>query len=467
VGHGFRLAAGLPRGVLLVFLLAPLLAGQPLVNLNVIAVDRQGQPVPNLRAEDFQILDNGKPRDIAWFRPVSRKGLKAPATFILLDLFNADLAARGLSVNEITRALERLESADNVYLHLLTSTAKIFAIHAVTPPGAQPEAGDGPWTRRIKPMMDQALRQVNALKSQDDRLAWLRIEPTWKALSELTSQMAQVPGPKSFVWITQGVENGYIEVGRQVHLDTAPLRNFAAGLNALETAAYAVEQRPSGSLPPQNEGSPGDTLAQVSALTGGRVFPTDTTTQAIKAAASDALRVNYRIAFLPDRLDGKYHKIRVTTTRKDIKIQTTQNYYAIAEPDREQKEEALVDAIGASPFDYPEIGLAVTNAPGPSTPGILSFAIKVDAADVLFLKEGARYKASLAIAVVESDSSGRKTLVDDGMPLDLDLSAEEYANAMTDGIAITRRAKVDETVRQRRLVVMDRNSNLAGTLTVK
>jgi len=40
-----------------------------------------------------------------------------PRPFILIDLFNADFAARGLSANEIVRTLEKLESADNVYLY--------------------------------------------------------------------------------------------------------------------------------------------------------------------------------------------------------------------------------------------------------------------------------------------------------------------------------------------------------------
>src|SRR5580700_2742230 len=161
-------------------LLSLSLAAAPLVNLNVAAVDAGGQPVPGLRAEDFQVLDNGKPRKIVMLRPVHRND--SPATFILLDLFNADLAARGLSANEIVHTLEKLESADNVYLYLLTSTAKIFAIHSVAPYGVQQEVSDGPWTRRIKPMLDEALRQVTALKSGDDQYPQLRIGPTWKAL---------------------------------------------------------------------------------------------------------------------------------------------------------------------------------------------------------------------------------------------------------------------------------------------
>ena len=80
------------------------------VALNVAAVDSHGQPVSGLRAEDFQILDNGKPRKVVWLRDLSHaitanKG-QAPATFILIDLYNSDLEARGLTANEVVRTLE-------------------------------------------------------------------------------------------------------------------------------------------------------------------------------------------------------------------------------------------------------------------------------------------------------------------------------------------------------------------------
>jgi VWFA-related protein len=467
---GWTMTAGL--------LLVISLAGQqnpttamPLFNLNVAAFDSRGQPVPDLRAEDFQILDNGKPRKVVWLRPVHRNS--APATFILLDLFNADLAARGLSANEIVHTLEKLESADNVYLYLLTSTAKIFAIHSVVPSGvpsgAEPETNDGPWTRRIKPMLDDALKQVNALRSGNDQYPQLRIGPTWQALSGLASQFAEVPGPKSFVWITQGVLNGFEEPGRLIHVDTAPLREFADTLNVLETAVYSVQQRPGGSLAPEGEGSAFDTLTQLSALTGGKAFATDATAQAITQARSDAQRVNYRVVFSPDRLDGKDHKIRVTTSgtmaRKDIKIQTAQNYYAIAAPDIEARDAAFVEAIGRGPFDYPEIGVAAKLARVDGTQGQFRFAIHVNAPDVLFLNDGTRHHAGLAVGLVEYGPYGIRTIADSA-PVNLDMSEEDYAKAMTGGIEITREAGLDETTSQVRLVVLDRNSSLAGAVTV-
>jgi hypothetical protein len=67
--------------LLLALSLVTLLTGQSnpehafLVNLNVTAVDGSGQPAADLRAEDFQILDNGKPQKIVWFHAISRKGL--------------------------------------------------------------------------------------------------------------------------------------------------------------------------------------------------------------------------------------------------------------------------------------------------------------------------------------------------------------------------------------------------------
>jgi VWFA-related protein len=465
---GILYRASSPATVGLLFALS--LAGQnsaatpPLVSLNVMAVDSRGQPVPGLRAEDFQVLDNGKPRKIEMLRPVHRKS--PAATFILFDLFNADFAARGLSANEIVHTLEKLGSADNVYLYLLTSTAKIFAIHAVTPPGARPEGEDGPWTRRIKPLLDDALKQVNALKSGNDQYPQLRIEPTWKALSVLTPQLAEVPGPKSFVWITQGVLNGYLEPGRQMQIDTGPLRTFADNLNGLETAIYSVQQRPGGSLAPEGEGSSFDTLLQLSALTGGKAFPTDQTAQAITQATSDAQRVNYRLVFSPDRLDGKYHKIRLSSARKDIKIQTAQNYYAIAPPDVDARDRALEESIGHSPFDYPEIGVTARMAKLATPPGQFQFAIHVDGPDVLFLKDATGYHARLATGLVEYGPDGRVGAIPADVPVNLDISEEDYAKALTSGIEITRQAGLDETIRQVRLVVLDRNSGLAGTVTM-
>jgi VWFA-related protein len=424
-------------------------ANAPLVNLTVTAVDSSGQPVSDLRADDIQILDNGKPRKVVWLHALPRKGSSTlrseaakgarehsnrgvtagPSTFILFDLFNADLATRGFGATEITRVLERLESSDTVYLYLLDSKARLFVLHGVAATNRQ-NPDSIPWTRRIKPLLDQALQETSGMKMQDDRYTNLRIGPTWQALSGLAAQTAQVPGPKSFLWITQGVENGVIWPGGALRIDTVPLRDFAANLNALETAVYSVEQRPPGSLSTDNEGSPGDTLEKLSALTGGRRFPSGATEDALAQAMSGAQRMNYRMAFSPDRMDGKYHKLRVTTARTDIKIQTAQGYYAAAVPNVERRDAAIMDAFGGSPFEYPEIGLAATMAKLEGAPGQARLTIRADAPDVLFVKQGTRYKARLVVELARYGSSGLGTIAA-GIPVNLDMSEEDYAKATT------------------------------------
>ena len=316
----------------------------------------------------------------------------------------------------------------------------------------------------MKPTLDEALRKANGLKSGNSLYADLRIGPTWQAMANLATQIAQVPGPKSLVWITQGVENGFFQPGHQFVRDTKYLRNFAAVLSALQTAIYTVQQRPSGSLELDNEGSGGETLHQLSALTGGRYYTTDKTDEAITQAMSGAKNVNYRMAFWPERLDGKYHKLRVTTARTGIEIETAQNYYA-SKPDLDQLDAGMISAIGASPFDYPEIGVKATLAKVEGSPGQYRFSIHVAASDVVFIKEGAVYKGCLAVELVEYGVNGQRSFAG-GVPENLDLNEAEYAKAMMDGIDIVQPAALDDSIRQVRVAVVDRTSNLAGTVTM-
>ncbi len=301
----------------------------PVVTLFVSATDTHDKPIAGLSIGDFQILDNGKPRTILSADPVPASDTPQsaqPAVFIVLDLFNADLAARGYTENELIKGLQRQESVENVYVYLLTSAGTISPVHAVGSP-----QGDGPWTQQIKPVLDAALKKVNGLKSEDDRYEMLRIQPTWQALFSLMNEIQRVPGPKSFLWITQGIENGFMQPGREMVINTTPLRVFAAQLSSAGGVADSVQERPNGSLATDNTGSPGDTLRQLAELTGGTAYPTDTTEKAIADAINNPPLLNYRLTFAPEKTDGKYHKLKVSAAgkgSKDLKVLGPRSYYA-------------------------------------------------------------------------------------------------------------------------------------------
>src|SRR5580704_5143508 len=119
---------------------APPDSEERLVNLNVVVLDSHGQPVSDLTADDFQVQDQGKHSRIAVFHkndaavpseaapaPLgphefsNRAGAVSPSvTLILLDLVNLAMDQQGYARNQLVTALRRLESADYVYLYLLT-----------------------------------------------------------------------------------------------------------------------------------------------------------------------------------------------------------------------------------------------------------------------------------------------------------------------------------------------------------
>src|SRR5205823_1164634 len=143
-------------------------------------------------------------------------------------------------------------------------------------------------------------------------------------LEGLATRMALLPGRKNILWITFGVpcglpmENGLIWDCRPslskvaVKLDQA---NVTVSPVALQTASADIESNV--------------TLQQFVNLTGGRLYAGGDIERAIPDAIELA-RASYRVHYAPpaNSWDGKPHKIRATSTRKGISIQSKQSYSA-------------------------------------------------------------------------------------------------------------------------------------------
>jgi VWFA-related protein len=68
------------------------------------------------------------------------------------------------------------------------------------------------------------------------------------------------------------------------------------------------------------------TLDQFAELTGGKVYANN-----IEKAVTEVMAASgsgYVIEYDGPRLDGKYHKVRVTCSRKGVHLQVKQGYYA-------------------------------------------------------------------------------------------------------------------------------------------
>jgi len=328
-----------------------------------------------------------------------------------------------------------------------------------------------PWTSDTKPLLDEASRKFFGLRPPNLQVDE-RVHMTYRALQALASQVAGTPGRKSIIWISHGVP---ISIGARAGgfggIDYTPLlQRLTATLDRANVAVYTL--RLPGSLAPvavaAGSGGAGlasaETLDEFAGLTGGRAYGVDVE-RAISQAAAD-VRMSYLIAFDPplDQWDGKYHKIRVACSRKGVRLQTKQGYYAFAaDAHQGDQENAGFETAISSPFDIPEIGIYARLAPSGKTRA-RNLEIRIDAADVQLAREGDLFTGQLAVGFAGYPANVRA----DQPPgtFEIRLSPEQHDLAMKQGLSLTRLVTLPATVRRIRVMVYDRASGAIGSLTL-
>jgi VWFA-related protein len=471
-----------------------ILGGQPLqpkaVTLSVVAMDGKGQPVTDLTEKDFQITDAGKAQQLAIFRhreaklqqaaPLrpgefsNRAAANVPnATLILFDLLNESFSARGAAQAALVRGLQSLETSDYLYLYILTLDNRIYPVRPL--PGAEteaPPAGGVPWTRDSKAIMDQAIAKVFRLRMTEIDID-TRIRMTYRSLENVASMMAGIPGRKNIVWITHGVP---ITLGPQATfsgdgIDYTPLlKRLSLALNRIGVAIYPVQQVPPGMA---MEGTPEartsgigseDTLQQFADLTGGTMKAGSDIGNAVRQAMND-VRTSYFLGYYPpqENWDGKFHKLRLSCARKGVKLQAKTGYYAWEETGSSEQD-AFEDAMVSS-FDAAEIGVRGLVSSDGANAKTKRFDFRIDGSDVRMGQQGDRYTGHLALELAAFTNDG-KTAASKVVPLDLNLTGEEHAKALKEGIAFPEEVNLENNIQKVRLMVFDRETHAVGSLTI-
>ena len=473
---------------------APQRTGPPrelqMVDLNVVALDNKGQPVTDLKSDEFHIADNGKPQTIAVFhhrdaalatvpqlKPgeyANRGGANVPrATLILFDLLNERFGTRGVTANNLVRDLSGLESADYVFLYCLTLDGRVVPIHPLPGPETKPVAPGGePWTKQIKPMLDGVMKVVTQVRPVDDLDPVYRVQVTYGALANVAMQLSRVPGRKSIVWLTDGVPIvlGPNRSGTGDFLDFTPqLRKLSETFDRFGVSIYSVRQVMMGSAdamgPPGSTGMGSlDTLNQFAEMTGGRPDAGKDIGAAVRQSIND-MRTSYQIGYYPPQSnwDNKFHKLRISCTRKGVRIQAKTGYYAWEDAPGARSEEAI-DAAMATSFDAAEIGLRASLTPNPSPPHSYRLEARIDGRDLGLAQEGDNYTGELRLAIVGylPNEPRRGPLT----PLNLKLSSEQHEKALQEGIPYVQDLSLAPEMSKVRLIVYDRNSNEIGSVTV-
>jgi len=186
-----------------------------LARLNPIAVDANGQPVTDLTADDFKIVDQNKPEAILAFhkpdhdlaRPTegltfsNRASAATPhSTVILFDMINLADSDRLENWKTLDKTIPQIASGEHVYFYILNLEGVLLPIHPIGPPAAD----DKTWPQNVAGAFDKAMKassharpvQIGAEEQQ---------KRTFKGLEDLANKLALFPGRRDIVWIANGL----------------------------------------------------------------------------------------------------------------------------------------------------------------------------------------------------------------------------------------------------------------------
>ena len=263
-----------------------------LVQLSVIAQDSKGEPLTGLNKEDFTVLDEGQPQNIAFFscgappaasRPpalppnyfTNRFDLKGEdpgaVTVVLFDSLNTSSQDQSFVRKQILRFLQTVKPQDHIALYALSTnlivlhdftrdvSALVDAVNRFTPKelaafdASTSQAvdfaglsGDPQWQG-----FQNALNNAEGLIADQNTLN--RIGTTAAALEIIAAHVATISGRKNLIWVSGGfpIQIGMAKLGTpQTQMQPA---SSSGGGGDPRTAAGQGRSQPVGGGDPTNQ----------------------------------------------------------------------------------------------------------------------------------------------------------------------------------------------------------------------
>lgn len=129
-------------------------------------------------------------------------------------------------------------------------------------------------------------------------------------------KLAPLPGRKTLVLITDGVDQG----------STATSKQAEDAAQHADTVVFAIHYVPQSASYPAGSGP----LERLAKATGGRMFDVGNKMPLERAFAEIAgeMRHQYSLGFTPGERDGKYHKLEVKVRRSGMKVSAREGYWS-------------------------------------------------------------------------------------------------------------------------------------------
>ena len=498
-------------------------AGTRLVHVSVVVHDRNGNPVGDLAARDFTLLENGKAQRIELFSIETRSAAAAArqalpantfsnrldgvaggtATVLLFDRLNTRYEDQQMARDQIVKVLAALQPTDRVALYVLESD-RVRVLHDFTTDArglvrvlsrylagmtsvaldaaeaAPPEfvkTGDAADDAEAEAWLKQTTEMVAAFYNER------RGTSTTDALEAIAHRLAGIRGRKNLIWVSSAFPLVINDPKMGPRSLSPEIRRATRAINDADVAVYPVDTRgligafasaPSAraqtfstmsSIMPNM-----DTMKTIAEDTGGRAFVnTNAIGDAVRRAIDDS-RITYTLGYYPSEVawDGKFREITVKVNRRGLDLRHRKGYHAQPPPSA-QPAASRADSLGGAirnPLEATGIGLtARVDRPvgAPFTDATLT--IHVDAGAITWDRRGDEWAGTLDLLVGQSEADGRffKSL---DTTVNLGANAERYAQMLSEGFTLTHTITLREGASRLHVVVRDAPSRTIGSLII-
>ena len=500
-----------------------------LIQLNVVAQDRHGNPVTDLTKDDFVLKDAGKDQKISVFSlersdaPSSgsvgghvvagqtlppntftnRVEHKAGAvTVILFDILNTKLTDYIQAKAQLVKYIKQMQPDDQVALYVLGRSLKL--VHDFSrSPEALIKAVNGDKINSINTVaadsdpadsdtgnddLDAAIDRANQQLS--DYLNVSRAQQTLESLQLVAQHVSHIPGRKNLVWISGGFpfsmnqDTMNIDNPRDSRDFNEETQKMARFLNDANLAIYAIDARglfqsaiPDASQrgkvntrsapPPPKIDHQYETFDIVAERTGGKAFHnTNDITGAIRKAVEDA-RVTYTIGFYPQdaKWDGQFHKLTLHCTRSGVNIRYRPGYFASSAPPQ-QTTRRYTDLQQVLRAGVNTTELGFTVNMDAKQPGVVLAQVVIDPANITLTEEDGKWVGSLHFVAISGNVESGQFDDPKTLIVNMKFPPEAHAAVLQKGFTLHHTFHIKPDTNQFRFAMEDMPSGALGSLVL-
>lgn len=477
-----------------------------LVQVDVV-VKSKNVPAAGLAKADFQILDNGKPQQIAVFsvrnaqverpafqplaqgivtnRPPSAGPEPVSATVVLMDAQNTYPEDQGYARVQALKYLDRASRRETVAVYALDTTLKV--LQEFTDDRAKlRKAVEGYHMTQSLNMQDgqngllagltgngpNAMRAANFQRQADITTA---------AFATIARHLEGLPGRKKLIWISAGLPLTFTQENERALVTMTEFTNLSPKLfepmkllNDANVAIHPIDPR--GVMTPLGGAGLMDpnlaSLNQLAQRTGGKAFYGDNALDIGMEEAFTDTDLTYTLGFYPtdEGTDGRVHALSVKVNLPNADVRFRQSYSANApvKPLKEKVRNATLSGWVNEPLAATFIGIQAAAVPSSGKPGYYDVEVAIDPSDLKLEPKSGRFVGSIDLAIVPDVDNKPKGL---HQTIKLDLTPTRLQAVLSTGILVVNQIRVTNNKGKLlsgklHLVVMDNATGKAGSVRI-